>query len=115
MEYDLALARLRAGLSVSEAAEMFGRTVRTWRRWENEATPDWVLPMLRLAGGDLGWFDWHGWRIGRDGRLYSDQIKYWWDQGSLFASFWDKQRIRAYQLRLDEVERAAGWNRASAM
>ena len=62
---DLAGLRALAGLSIDDAARIFGRSPRTWRRWERDGAPPWVAPLLRLWGGDLGgrWPAFQGWYV----------------------------------------------------
>ena len=62
---DLAGLRALAGLSIDDAARIFGRSARTWRRWERDGAPPWVAPLLRLWGGDLGerWPAFRGWYV----------------------------------------------------
>jgi hypothetical protein len=97
---DLSLieARLDAGLSAFEAAAWLGRSLCTWRRWEREGAPDWVLPILHLRAGHLDLLGWPGWRLFRD-RLYAPDLAYGWERGHLYSEWWNRQRLSALERR----------------
>lgn len=98
---DLTIARLYAGLSVSEACQWLGRSERTWQRWEQIGAPEYVFPMLRLIGGDLGLIhpDWAGWYL-KNGVLTNELMRYEWTPGDILASWWDRQRLAALERQL---------------
>ena len=62
---DLEGLRRLAGLDREQAARLFGRSTRTWQRWLHEGAPPWIVPLLRLWGGDLGvrWPSLRGWYV----------------------------------------------------
>lgn len=109
---DLSMLRLEAGLSRPQAAQIFGRSERTWRRWELSQAPTFVFPLLELLSGHLDLLGWPGWRIVR-GELYAPDLRYGWRQVDLYAAWWHRQRLD-HLVRLREAERAAAGDSRAA-
>lgn len=101
---ELTLARLHAGLSVSEACALLGRSVRTWRHWKRHGAPDWALRVLAIYAGDLSLLGWHGWRI-QGGVLYAPDLRYGWTPEQLYAEWWNRQRLNALDRKAREEPR----------
>lgn len=101
---DLTIARLYAGLSVSEACKWLGRSERTWQRWEQIGAPEYVFHLLRVLGGDLGLIhpNWAGWYL-KNGVLTTELMRYEWTPGDILASWWDRQRLAALERRVREI------------
>ena len=102
---DLTFARLDAGLSVSEAAKLCGRSINTWRRWEREGAPEWVYRILEMRAGYLDLFGWHGWRI-VGGKLYDVQLRYGWTPEYIRAAWWNWQRLAFIDAERRSLSRA---------
>lgn len=99
---ELTTARLRAGLSVSEACEILGRSPRTWRHWKRHGAPAWALDVLALYSGDLSPLGWHGWKI-RGDTLYAPDLRYGWTAQQLYAEWWHRQLLSHHQRRQREA------------
>ena len=100
---DLSTLRLEAGLTRAEAARLFGRSERTWRRWECTKAPAYVRTILELLSGRLELLGWPGWRI-VNGELHAPDLKLGFRREDLYAAWWDRQRLRAAQQRLQALQ-----------
>ncbi len=103
---DLSNMRLEAGLTRTEAARLFGRSERTWRRWECEEAPAFVFAILELLAGRLDLLGWPGWRLVR-GELYAPDLALGFRQHDLYAAWWDRQRLRGAQRRIEALQAIA--------
>ena len=72
---DLVSLRLLAGLSVSDAAELCGLSVRRYRAQETGRAPvAWsVYRLIWIAAGNLPWAPWRGWAC-LGGQLYAPDL-----------------------------------------
>lgn len=95
---DLTHARLNAGLSVSDACAVLGRSLRTWQHWKQHGAPMWALRVLALYGGDLSPLGWSGWTL-KPNRLFAPDLHYGWTREQLYAEWWSRQRLALFERR----------------
>lgn len=100
---ELTVARLQAGLSVSEACEILGRSPHTWERWKKHGAPSWALRVLAIYSGDLTPLGWDGWRLTGD-RLYAPDLTYGWERGHLYSEWWNRQRLAVLDRKMKDLE-----------
>ena len=101
---DLVSLRLLAGLSVEDAAELVGLTVRRYRAQETGRAPvAWsVYRLLWIVAGALPWARWRGWAcIG--GQLYAPDLAHGFrpDQVGALPYLW--QLVAALKGSRDEA------------
>jgi hypothetical protein len=74
-DFDIRTLHSAAGLTREDAAKICEVHPRTYDRWCQRGTfPALVKKYFFILAGHLPFPGWYGWKIGRDGRLYSPNL-----------------------------------------
>ena len=72
---DFTHLRLEACIDKNRVLALLEVSKRTFQRWSaNNSYPIWAIKLVAMEAGYLVGDGWQGWRVGRDGKLYSPAL-----------------------------------------
>ena len=73
---DFTQIRLESFLDRQGVLDALEVSARTFRRWEQQQSyPRWAVKVVAVEAGYLVRDGWQGWQVGRDGLLYSPELR----------------------------------------
>ncbi len=102
----LPMLQHRCRMTDQQASRFLGVSQETYRRWRTDRKPNQAaVKLMAVMAGYVPWHGWEYWEV-HSGYLFPPgYIRHGFTPGDIFSITFIKQSVKAYQERIEELER----------